>query len=110
MGQYLGTDYGEIAAYPIIVSYYEDNEMAAQEVRFCVPIEEWSRFQESPLFRDLVQYCAGVCQRIQDRQVEPHEPERKVETGQTETVLSDPEPLLSFWVRVRTLLRKILWR
>lgn len=115
LGKYLGTEYGEISVYDEryeeairCCTYYADNVMAAREVSFSVPDDEWSEFENSQLYRDLVQYCEDVRQRIRCKKSALDAAESEPETVRTNRKPPGLDGSLSFWVQVRTLLRKIL--
>ena len=54
-----------------VTPWYADNEMCLQEVRFSISADEWSEFQKSALFRELVEYLDS--QRIPDKHIDNRE-------------------------------------
>lgn len=115
MEKALGTDYGEISVYSgryeesiRFCTYYADNAMAAREVSFSVPAEEWNEFENSQLFRDLARYCEDVRQRILCKKSALNAQAPEPETAQTNKTSPDWDDSLSFLALFRILLRKIL--
>lgn len=62
MGRYFNPPVGELEITP----FYSNNEICWEELRFSVPIEKWSEFQNSQLFHDLEAYVADL--QTQDTQ------------------------------------------
>lgn len=60
MSMYFAENPGKIE----VVSWYANNEICLQEVRFSVPISEWNKFLNSKLYRELELYIDGL--KIQD--------------------------------------------
>ena len=54
MSNFFAPDSGKLE----IIPWYADNEICLQEVRFSISADEWSEFQKSVLFRELVEYLA----------------------------------------------------
>lgn len=69
MGVFFPNPYGEIE----VTAYYADNQMYCQEVRFSVPVEAWSEFEGSELYRELKQYLSEMQKKIPDSNRLPHE-------------------------------------
>ena len=74
MGRYFNPPVGELEITP----FYSNNEICWEELRFSVPIEKWSEFQNSQLFHDLEAYVADL--QTQDTQNTHRTPEHTVES------------------------------
>lgn len=74
MGRYFNPPVGELEITP----FYSNNEICWEELRFSVPIEKWSEFQNSQLFHDLEAYVADL--QTQDTQNTHRTPEYTVES------------------------------
>ena len=106
LGIGFNTDFGGVSVLP----WYANNEIYFLEVQFSVPGEEWSEFENSQMYQDLVQYQQDLRKRIEDKRTVRREQERKVESpALPETLISLPLHE-SFWVRVRNRLRNMLSR
>ena len=82
-----------------INSFYADNEMYCQEVRFSVPAGEWSEFERSPMYQQLM----TDVQKLQTRYMQsPQTQDLRIEGNDKSlhhsTQLDRRE---SFWARVR---------
>ena len=75
MGVFFPNPYGEIE----VTAYYADNQIYCQEVRFSVPVEAWSEFEGSELYRELKQYLSEMQKKIPDSSRLPHEPPEQEE-------------------------------
>lgn len=43
-----------------VTSWYADNEIYLQEVRFLIPGHAWYEFETSPLYQELVEYLGNL--------------------------------------------------
>ena len=89
-----------------VVPWYADNEICLQEVRFSVPADEWSEFQESDLFQELVEYVHSL--ETPDTHTCIHEPEYTQENAEIPQNSFCQEFHESFWARVRRWILRIL--
>lgn len=84
-----------------VTSWYADNVNDIQEVRFSVPASEWSKFEASDVYRNLVQYLESL--RIQDTSTGSHEQECKEEIREIDEFLQlQKHHHESFLTRVRS--------
>lgn len=90
-----------------VVPWYADNVIYLREVRFSVPGEAWSEFENSQLFRDIVQYEREIQKRIQDTHIVRCGRECTRESLALPGNQSSPVLHESFWVRVHNRLRGI---
>lgn len=106
MGLWFNAEFGSV----VVLPYYANNEICLQEVRFSVPYDEWNEFENSQLFRDLVQYEKDLERRIQDMRTERREQECRLENpALIETQTRQPSHE-SFFARFRNKLRNIRFR
>lgn len=75
MSIYISTNPGELEISPL----YADNEIVLQEVCFSVWYDEWSEFEKSQLFRDIVSYVENCRREIPERHIDSREQECTVE-------------------------------
>lgn len=73
MSNFFAPDPGKLE----IIPWYADNEICLQEVRFSISADEWSEFQKSVLFRELVEYLDS--RRIPDKHIDSYEQVCKLE-------------------------------
>lgn len=106
MGLFFSSDFGEV----VVVPWCADNETYCREVRFSVPDEEWSEFENSQLFQDITQYQKDLLKRIQDKHTERCVRECKEESLESIEIQNSQARRESFWVRVRNRLLGILSR
>ena len=66
MSIYISTNPGELEISPL----YADNEIVLQEVCFSVWYDEWSEFEKSQLFRDIVSYVENCRREIPERHID----------------------------------------
>lgn len=84
--------------------YYSDNEPYCQDIRFSVPYEQWSEFENSQLFRDITTYVESV--RIPDKECTNHVQECTQETEALMQSSSLQDCRVSFWARARNAFRR----
>ena len=101
MGRFFAPDFGDFEITP----FYSDNEIYCREVRFSVPIEKWSEFESSPMYRELVEYIHS--QRPRYKEVPRHEDAPEQETERMILRSMSRAPRESFWARVRRLFQGI---
>ena len=94
MGRYFNPPVGELE----ITTFYSNNEICWEELRFSVPIEKWSEFQNSQLFHDLEAYVADL--QTQDTQNTHRTPEHTVESEASLPHSMQWDHRESFWDRV----------
>ncbi len=95
MGRFFAPGFG----YLEITPFYADNEIYCQEVRFSVPADQWSEFEMSQTYQQLVDYVHSL------QNLDIHtEPTALGRTAESAGFAHNPnhqayrEP---FWVRVR---------
>lgn len=97
MGDFFSPDFGEVRVTP----WYADNEMYCQEVTFSVPASEWSKFETSPLYREITELVRLWGEQTQDMRTARPEGQCTAETGAWSDTNAAPEARGSFWARVR---------
>ena len=100
MSMYFASNPGNIE----VVPWYANNEICLQEVRFSVPASKWNEFLKSDLFRELEEYVDNL--GIQDMNTYNREREYTAEIEQKLQNSVGQEVHESFWVRVRTWIRR----
>ena len=96
-----------------VVEWYANNEIDLVELQLSVPSCEWKEFQESDLFRGIVQYAENLkekYQRTPDSSNCSCGPQCKEESQQSSRIDLDLLCRAPFWVRVRKALAYILFR
>lgn len=95
MSMYFASNLGKLD----ILTWYANNEIYLQEVRFSVPASEWSEFLKSDLFRQLEEYVDSL--KIPDMHTDIHEQEYIEEIEELRQIRTYRVTHESFWVRVR---------
>lgn len=64
----INADYGKADKLDV-VPWYADNEICLRAITFSVPASEWNEFQNTQLFRDIVQYVENCRKKHQEKAV-----------------------------------------
>ena len=95
VGRFFAPDFGDLE----ITAFFADNEIYCREVRFSIPIEKWSEFESSPMYRELTDYVHAL--EIPERLPRHHGGGLEWEIDGSSLHSRSPAPRESFWARAR---------